>query len=578
MEKALGRGDPIAVMFLDLDRFKSVNDSLGHSVGDALLCAVTERLQRVVALSDTVARLGGDEFAIVQRHARPAGASELAGKIIAELAEPFEVQGHQLIVGTSIGIAMAPADGNEPDQLLRNADMALYRAKSDGRGTYHFFQPEMDAQMQDRRKLELDLRKALQGDEFELNYQPLIDLARDEVCGFEALLRWKHPERGLVSPDEFIPVAEEIGLIVPLGDWVLKQACRDAASWPVKTAIAVNLSPVQFRNPMLALSIVSALGQSGLAAARLELEITESVLLQADRNVLDALHQFRDLGVRICMDDFGTGYSSLSYLRSFPFDKIKIDRSFIRELGKDNDCMAIIRAVMRLVSSLGMITTAEGVETEEQLEILRAEGCMQVQGFLFSKAVPPLKFRCYCSVCSHRLGPPSRFTAPDQAPRGAALRRLQGCSITSATYISVHRKLLSGNIGRGRADWPLEGALMALRDVTLDDKYDLGQRHAFVTGFQALVRLCLMQKELDRRNGLTTAGYVTGSRGSPLGNLDSQFLRAKRFLDISDIRFQGGINEDLAATAVWGSQQAALRGEGKYDGVFAMWYGKGPGV
>jgi diguanylate cyclase (GGDEF)-like protein len=388
MEKALGRGDPIAVMFLDLDRFKSVNDSLGHSVGDALLCAVTERLQRVVSPSDTVARLGGDEFAIVQRHATPGSASELAGKIIAELAEPFEVQSHQLIVGTSIGIAMAPADGSEPDQLLRNADMALYRAKSDGRGNYHFFQPEMDAQMQERRKLELDLRKALQGDEFELNYQPLIDLARGEVCGFEALLRWNHPERGLVPPDEFIPVAEEIGLIVPLGDWVLKQACRDAAKWPAKTTIAVNLSPVQFRNPMLALSVVSALGQSGLAASRLELEITESVLLQADRTVLDALHQFRDLGVRICMDDFGTGYSSLSYLRSFPFDKIKIDRSFIRELGKDNDCMAIIRAVMRLGSSLGMVTTAEGVETAEQLEILRAEGCMQVQGFLFSKAVP----------------------------------------------------------------------------------------------------------------------------------------------------------------------------------------------
>ena len=388
MEKALGRGDRIAAMFLDLVRFKSVNDSLGHSVGDALLCAVTERLQRVVSGSDTVARLGGDEFAIVQRHATPAGASELADKIIAELVEPFDVQGHQLIVGTSIGIAMAPADGSAPDQLLRNADMALYRAKSDGRGTYHFFQPEMDAQMQERRKLELDLRKALQGDEFELNYQPLIDLARGEVCGFEALLRWKHPERGLVFPDEFIPVAEEIGLIVPLGDWVLKQACRDAVNWPAKTTIAVNLWPVQFRNPMLALSVVSALGQSGLAASRLELEITESVLLQADRTVLDALHQFRDLGVRICMDDFGTGYSSLSYLRSFPFDKIKIDRSFIRELGKDNDCMAIIRAIMRLGSSLGMTTTAEGVETEEQLEILRAEGCMQVQGFLFSKAVP----------------------------------------------------------------------------------------------------------------------------------------------------------------------------------------------
>jgi diguanylate cyclase (GGDEF)-like protein len=388
MEKALSRGERIAVMFLDLDRFKSVNDSLGHSVGDALLCAVTERLQRVVSASDTVARLGGDEFAIVQRHASPESASEVAGRIIAELVEPFDVQGHQLIIGTSIGIAMAPADGDQPDQLLRNADMALYRAKSDGRGAYHFFQAEMDAQMQERRKLEIDLRKALQGDQFELHYQPLIDLERGEVCGFEALLRWNHPERGLVPPDEFIPVAEEVGLIVPLGDWVLKQACRDAVNWPARLTIAVNLSPVQFRNPMLALSVVSALGQSGLAASRLELEITESVLLQADRTVLDALHQFRDLGVRICMDDFGTGYSSLSYLRSFPFDKIKIDRSFIQELGKDNDCMAIIRAVMKLGSSLGMITTAEGVETEEQLEILRAEGCMQVQGFLFSKAIP----------------------------------------------------------------------------------------------------------------------------------------------------------------------------------------------
>jgi predicted signal transduction protein with EAL and GGDEF domain len=280
------------------------------------------RLAAAVRPGDTVARLGGDEFAIVQRHAAPATASELASKIIAELVDPFDVQGHQLIIGTSIGIAMAPADGREPDQLLRNADMALYRAKSDGRGTYHFFQPEMDAQMQERRKLELDLRKALQGDEFELSYQPLIDLTLGEACGFEAL------------------------------------------------------------------SVVSALGQSGLAASRLELEITESVLLQADRTVLDALHQFRDLGVRICMDDFGTGYSSLSYLRSFPFDKIKVDRSFIRELSKDNDCMAIIRAVMRLGFSLGMITTAEGVETEEQLDILRAEGCMQVQGFLFSQAVP----------------------------------------------------------------------------------------------------------------------------------------------------------------------------------------------
>jgi diguanylate cyclase (GGDEF)-like protein/PAS domain S-box-containing protein len=391
MEQALARGDNLAVMFLDLDRFKSVNDSLGHSVGDALLCAVTERLQRVVPGADTVARLGGDEFAIVQSSGTPSDVSELAARIIDTIVEPFDVLGHQVVIGTSIGIAMAPADGNEPDQLLRNADMALYRAKADGRGTYHFFQSEMDAQMQERRKLELDLRKALLGDEFELYYQPLVDVASGDVSGFEALLRWNHPERGLVMPDEFIPVAEEIGLIVPLGDWVLKQACRDAAKWPAKLTIAVNLSAVQFRNQMLALSVVSALGQSGLAASRLELEITETVLLQDDRAVLDALHQFRDLGVRICMDDFGTGYSSLSYLRSFPFDKIKIDRSFISELGRKNDAVAIIRAVMELGSSLGMTTTAEGVETEEQLEILRAEGCRQAQGYLFSQAIPVLE-------------------------------------------------------------------------------------------------------------------------------------------------------------------------------------------
>jgi predicted signal transduction protein with EAL and GGDEF domain len=312
----------------------------------------------------------------------------LASRIIDTLVEPFDIFGHQVVIGTSIGIAMAPADGNEPDQLLRNADMALYRAKAEGRGAYHFFQPEMDAHMQERRKLELDLRKALLADQFELYYQPLVEVGSGEVSGFEALLRWNHPERGLVPPDEFIPVAEEIGLIVPLGDWVLKQACREAATWPGKLTVAVNLSAVQFRNATLALSAVSALGQSGLAASRLELEITETVLLQDDRAVLDALHQFRDLGIRICMDDFGTGYSSLSYLRSFPFDKIKIDRSFISELGKKNDAVAIIRAILQLGSSLGMITTAEGVETEEQLDILRAEGCMQAQGYLFSRPKP----------------------------------------------------------------------------------------------------------------------------------------------------------------------------------------------
>ncbi|HTQ82805.1 MAG TPA: EAL domain-containing protein, partial [Pseudolabrys sp.] len=330
MEHALKRGERLAVLFIDLDRFKSVNDTLGHPVGDALLCAVTQRLQVAVRGTDTVARLGGDEFAIIQMGGRPTDATELAGRLIESISEPFDVFGHQVVIGTSLGIAMAPTDGAEPDQLLRNADMALYRAKAEGRGTYHFFQPEMDAQMQARRSLELDLRKALTAGEFELYYQPLIDLASDKISGFEALVRWNHPERGLIGPDDFIPVAEEIGLIVPIGEWVLKQACRDAVTWPGKLTVAVNLSAVQFRHPSLALSVVSALNAAGLAAARLELEITETVLLQDNRAVLNLLHQIRELGVRISMDDFGTGYSSLSYLRSFPFDKIKIDRSFIR--------------------------------------------------------------------------------------------------------------------------------------------------------------------------------------------------------------------------------------------------------
>jgi predicted signal transduction protein with EAL and GGDEF domain len=298
------------------------------------------------------------------------------------------VLGHQVNIGTSVGIAIAPTDGREPDQLLRNADMALYRAKGEGRGTYHFFQPEMDADMQARHTLEVDLRKALAAGEFEVYYQPLVELASSAICGFEALVRWHHPERGIIGPDHFIPVAEEIGLIVPLGDWVLRQACRDAIRWPSKISVAVNLSAAQFRNPTLALSVVSALESSGLSPSRLELEITETVLLQDDQAILEVLHQIRGLGVRISMDDFGTGYSSLSYLRSFPFDKIKIDRSFIKELGKKEDCVAIIRAITRLGHSLGMITTAEGVETAEQRDILAAEGCTQAQGFLYSPPRP----------------------------------------------------------------------------------------------------------------------------------------------------------------------------------------------
>jgi len=388
MEQALDRGDKLAVLFVDLDRFKAVNDTLGHPVGDALLCAVTERLLAAVRGSDTVARLGGDEFAIVQHGARPSDASELAARIIELMAQPFDVLGNQVVIGASVGIAIAPTDGREPDHLLRNADMALYRAKSGGRGSYHFFQAEMDAQMQERHALELDLRKAVANGEFEVHYQPIVEVARGDVRGFEALVRWKHAERGMISPAIFIPVAEEIGLIGALGEWVLKQACRDAAAWPDHVTVAVNLSAVQFRNPSLPLTIVAALGAAGLSAERLELEITESVLLQDDRAVIDMLHQIRALGVRISMDDFGTGYSSLGYLRSFPFDKIKIDRSFISELGKKDDCLAIIRAVTQLGADIGMVTVAEGVETTEQLDILRVEGCNQVQGFLFSPPRP----------------------------------------------------------------------------------------------------------------------------------------------------------------------------------------------
>jgi diguanylate cyclase (GGDEF)-like protein/PAS domain S-box-containing protein len=388
MEQALAQNEKFAIHFIDLDRFKTVNDTLGHTVGDALLCAVTKRLQMAVRGADTVARLGGDEFAIIQVGAKPADASDLAVRLIELMSEPFDTVGNHIVVGVSVGIAMAPTDGNNPDQLLRNSDMALYRAKSAGRGSYHFFEAEMDAKMQARHALEIDLRKAMSAREFEVHYQPIVDLAKNEYVGLEALARWNHPRHGRVAPDEFIPIAEEIGLIVPFGDWLLKQACHEATNWPSGITIAVNLSAVQFRSATLIYSIASALATSGLSPSRLELEITETVLLQHDQTILTTLHQIKDLGVQISMDDFGTGYSSLSYLRSFPFDKIKIDRSFTKELGKRADCMAIVRAMTRLGSSLGMTTIAEGVETKAQLEILRGEGCDQVQGFLFSPPVP----------------------------------------------------------------------------------------------------------------------------------------------------------------------------------------------
>ena len=384
----------VAVLCLDLDRFKDVNDAHGHPVGDLLLKAVAGRLRQCVRDTDMVARLGGDEFAIMQAGtSQPTDATSLASRLIEVIGAPYELGGGQVRVELSIGIALAPGDGLDPDQLLKNADMALYRAKSDGHGLYRFFEPEMDARMQARRRLEIDLRKAIANSEFELFYQPLVDMQTERVTGFEALIRWHHPERGMIPPLDFIAVAEETGLIVPIGDWVLRQACAEAATWPSDVKIAVNLSPIQFKSKGLLLSVMSALAASGLSPNRLELEITESVLLQDGDTTLAILHELRGLGVRISMDDFGTGYSSLSYLRKFPFDKIKIDQSFIFDMSDHNDSLAIVRAVIAMGSGLGIATTAEGVETAEQFEQLKLEGCTEVQGYLFSPPRPAAEVR-----------------------------------------------------------------------------------------------------------------------------------------------------------------------------------------
>ncbi len=379
-----------AVMLIDLDRFKAVNDTLGHPVGDALLRLVAKRLRSVMRQDDAIARLGGDEFAVL---VSPALAQDdmaaLAGRIVDVIGRPYLVDGHLVNVGASIGVAVSPQDGQEYNQLLKNADLALYTAKNAGRSTYSFFEPAMDARALARRTLEIDLRKALSLGEFELHYQPQIDLESETVVGFEALVRWRHPERGLVSPAEFIPLAEEIGLIVPLGDWVMREACTEAMRWPVGISVAVNVSPYQFEDCNRLVDVVTqALLLSGLPGHRLEIEITESVLLRSEKTVLAALHRVRAMGVRVAMDDFGTGYSSLSQLHSFPFDKIKIDRSFVTDNADTAGQNAIIRAITALGVSLGMSTIAEGVETPDQLARIRAEGCMSVQGYLFSKPVP----------------------------------------------------------------------------------------------------------------------------------------------------------------------------------------------
>ncbi|WP_461513137.1 putative bifunctional diguanylate cyclase/phosphodiesterase [Rhizobium mongolense] len=389
-ELALGNGGKrSALLCLDLDHFKHANDTLGHAVGDLLLKAVTDRLKTCLGEGDSIARLGGDEFVVFQEEVQTKErAAALAQRLVNAIGETFIVEGQPIQIGVSIGIAIAPDDGDTADGVLKNADTALYKAKTGGRGTYCFFEPAMDAGIQKRRKLDADLRQAIAGGQFEIYYQPQVNAGTEEVVGFEALLRWHHPERGLVSPDEFIPLAEETGLIVPLGEWVLRQACKDAANWPGHVRVAVNLSPVQFRSPSLTHTVISALADSGLSAFQLELEITESVLLTDSETALATLHHIKGLGVRIAMDDFGTGYSSLSYLRLFPFDKIKIDQSFIRELGDSKDCAAIVKAVVDLGSSLGITTTAEGVETTNQLDQVREHGCTEIQGYFFGKPLP----------------------------------------------------------------------------------------------------------------------------------------------------------------------------------------------
>ncbi|HLH95445.1 MAG TPA: EAL domain-containing protein [Xanthobacteraceae bacterium] len=379
----------LAVLYLDLDHFKGVNDTLGHQIGDELLKTVAARLHECVGEADTVARVGGDEFAIIRTGiADPSEAATLARHICDAVKEPCELEGHAAIVDTSIGIALAPSDGTDPTELLKNADMALYRAKAAGCGTYRFFESGMDARMKERRALELALRVALANGEFELHYQPLVNLDDRRITCCEALIRWRHPERGLIAPSEFIPLAEEIGLIVPLGEWVLRQACADAVRWPPEIKVAVNLSPIQVMNQNLVTVVVAALAASALPASRLEIEITESVLMQNSEATLATLHRLRELGVKISMDDFGTGYSSLSYLRSFPFDKIKIDRSFVSGLATGDDSVAIVLAISGLAKHLGIATTAEGVETKQQLQQVKALGCSEMQGFLFS---PPLR-------------------------------------------------------------------------------------------------------------------------------------------------------------------------------------------
>jgi diguanylate cyclase (GGDEF)-like protein len=383
------QGMPHAVLYLDLDQFKNVNDTWGHPIGDALLQAVTSRLRDCCRDTDVIARLGGDEFGIIQPlNDDLSGAEALSERIIGELGRPFDLAGHQLHIGCSIGIALAPDDGIDADKLLKCADLALYKAKSDGRNCFRFFEPTLDEVLQRRRVLELDLRHAVANNEFQVYYQPLIDARSRQVCAFEALLRWHRPDGSSIPPSDFIPAAEKMGLIHSLGRWALATACREAKKWPVDVSLAVNLSPVQFTRHDLVDTVREALDASGLAPQRLQLEITEGLLLEGVAETVSTLHQFKDLGICIAVDDFGTGYSSLSYLLKFPFDKVKLDRSLMIGVGRGDQRDIVVQSIIAMCNGLGMRTTGEGVETPEQLAFLEKHGCTEAQGFLISKAIP----------------------------------------------------------------------------------------------------------------------------------------------------------------------------------------------
>jgi diguanylate cyclase (GGDEF)-like protein len=389
IQESLAGGETVGVLFIDLDHFKAVNDLYGHATGDGVLVQVAQRLLAACGEDDTVARLGGDEFAVLHPAlASPQDAAALAERIVRMVSVPIQVNGYEVILGASIGIAVAPGDGSDAETLMKNADLAAYRAKADGRGAFHFFEPGLDAALQERRSFEMELRGALVRNELSLVFQPLVSLSDNRISSVEALLRWNHPTRGLVMPDRLIPAAERSGLIGPIGEWVLRESCLTAATWPKDVTVSVNVSPVQFSQGQLARQVEDALRLSGLEPARLHIEVTETALLVDNASTLATLEALRRLGVLISLDDFGTGYSSLGYLRTFRFDKIKIDRSFVHDLSGETNGLAITKAIIALGQNLGIATAAEGVETEAQFEFVRDQGCTEVQGYIFSPPVP----------------------------------------------------------------------------------------------------------------------------------------------------------------------------------------------